>query len=365
MTTQSTIDAAENNAISEEEIGSMEMINIGEQLSIQRQDKNLTIEHISNALKITETQVLALESNNFGSFRSTTFARGYLKNYSKYLGLDTGLILSVFDSALAHQKEPKIQFVDKVNKQTHFGDPIVMLISVVIVSILAFFVFWWPNSSSVVELIPEEVKHEVESVSTRENQTELTNIESQTDEKNIAALEKDSLDVQTSGGMSQAVTTETLAEETAQESEGQDSTKLVERNLASEVVTGLSAETKAILVDAGVNPEEVERTAQQVLQGDQSSDLVETQTEEKNTELVVDDIEMTYIRDCWTEIRDATGKILFSGVKTAGSSLVLTGKAPYRVILGYAKGVSVLKYKGESVDIRSYVRNNLARFELK
>ena len=40
-----------------------------------------------------------------------------------------------------------------------------------------------------------------------------------------------------------------------------------------------------------------------------------------------DDIEIAFVEDCWTEIRDATGKILFSGVKSKGSQLSLTGQS--------------------------------------
>ncbi|MCV2402575.1 DUF4115 domain-containing protein [Marinomonas sp. C2222] len=364
MTTRSTIDAAENTAISEEEIGSMEMINIGEQLSAQRLHQNLSVEHISKTLKITESQVTALESNDFGFFRSTTFARGYLKNYSKYLGLDTGIILSVFDDVLAHEKEPKVQFVDKVNKQTHFGDPIVIFISVVIVAILAFFVFWWPQNSSVVGLIPEDVKQGVEEVSPESNQLDPVNLLDQVDSKNVADAENDNEAFSSSNSADTDVQQEAPSEETSENVSVGESVAM-EDEQTIEVVTGLSAETKAILADAGVNPEEVERTTQQVLEGKQDAELVEVDVEENSTELVVDDIEMTYVRDCWTEVRDATGRILFSGVKTAGSSLTLTGQAPYRVVLGYAKGVSALKFKGELVDISPYIRKDLARFELK
>ena len=77
------------------------------------------------------------------------------------------------------------------------------------------------------------------------------------------------------------------------------------------------------------------------------------------------DIVVNFGQDCWTQVRDRTGRILFSGVKSSGSTLTLNGTAPYNVTLGYAPGVTEFIYKGKPFDFSSHIRKDLARFELE
>ena len=123
------------------------------------------------------------------------------------------------------------------------------------------------------------------------------------------------------------------------------------------VTTGLSAETIAILEKAGVNPQQVEEATKDV--------PTEQTVSTPQAPLYKNDIEVVFDADCWTEVRDSTGKILYSGVKAAGSKLEVSGAAPYRVVIGYARGVSSFKFKGEVYDFSSYTHKDLARFELK
>lgn len=54
--------------------------------------------------------------------------------------------------------------------------------------------------------------------------------------------------------------------------------------------------------------------------------------------------------DCWVEVRDATGKRLIYDVLKTGSTRTITGKEPFTVILGHAKGVEV-SWKGKPVTL--------------
>jgi cytoskeleton protein RodZ len=322
----------------------VDTINIGKRLKVKRTELGFDERHVATELKIPIDQVRALEANNFKYFRSVTFARGFLKSYCRLLGIEHSEMLRAFDNDL-EDTGPTIKPVDKVNKQTHLGDPIVIFISVVIVAVLVFLVFWWPSKSTTVAA--EEQKIEASE--------KVTTLEPKLDSESEAVINE--LPLSSSDAISDAVDMDTDLVmnngevETASPEETQDTVKVATK---SNVATGLSAETMAILEEAGVSPDEVVRATADA--SSQPASQVPTYT---------DEVEMTFDADCWTEVRDSTGKILFSGVKSAGSSLSLTGKAPYRVVLGYAKGVSSLEYKGEAFDFSSFIRNDLARFELK
>jgi cytoskeleton protein RodZ len=71
-------------------------------------------------------------------------------------------------------------------------------------------------------------------------------------------------------------------------------------------------------------------------------------------------LSLTFSGDCWVEVRDRDGEIIFASMRHAGDKLELTGRAPFKVLLGYAPVVS-MDYNGESVNIDSNARTNSAR----
>ena len=315
----------------------VDSINIGNRLKAKRLELEFDERYVATELKIPIDQVRALEANNFTYFRSVTFARGFLKSYCRLLEIDPSEMLSAFDSA-REDVEPTIKPVDKVNKQTNFGDPIVILISVVIVAVLIFLVFWWPAQTS-------------NDVAVNDANSEVSETASP------AKVDKDELaSVGSNESASNTENSAVVADESSNSQSLNNDEKAEETNENGGVVTGLSAETMAILEEAGVKPEDVIRATAEVPAENASIPKLPSYT---------DEVEIAFDADCWAEVRDSTGKILFSGVKTANSTLSLTGKAPYRVVLGYAKGVSFLKYKGEEFDFSSFTRKDLARFELK
>lgn len=63
--------------------------------------------------------------------------------------------------------------------------------------------------------------------------------------------------------------------------------------------------------------------------------------------------------DCWVEVRDSEGTVIFADMRHAGDKLELAGRAPFKVVLGYAPVVS-MNYNGESVNINRNTRTNSA-----
>ena len=79
----------------------------------------------------------------------------------------------------------------------------------------------------------------------------------------------------------------------------------------------------------------------------------------------VDQLELFFRRDCWLEVRDASGERLAFGLAKAGSSRQLAGQAPFRVLVGDSGGVDV-RLNGARVAPRVYEARDgrPARFSL-
>ncbi len=67
----------------------------------------------------------------------------------------------------------------------------------------------------------------------------------------------------------------------------------------------------------------------------------------------------TINEDIWVEVKNQDGGNLYSDLNRAGRTLRLVGAAPFRLLLGYAPGVT-LELNGEAVELSRFTRNNVA-----
>ena len=68
----------------------------GELLSSRRKQLELSVEDVENKLRIRKQYLLAMEQDDFTIFSSPNYIRGFIKNYSEFLDLDSVKVLAVF-----------------------------------------------------------------------------------------------------------------------------------------------------------------------------------------------------------------------------------------------------------------------------
>jgi len=72
------------------------MKTVGDILRIKREEKNLTYINVEKAIKIRKTFLEALEKGEYHNLPPAAFTRGFIKNYSDYLGLESKDILALY-----------------------------------------------------------------------------------------------------------------------------------------------------------------------------------------------------------------------------------------------------------------------------
>lgn len=72
------------------------MRKVGDILKTRRLEKSLTLEDVEKRTKIRKKFLQAIEGGNYSLFSSSTYLRGFIKNYSDFLLLPTQEILAVF-----------------------------------------------------------------------------------------------------------------------------------------------------------------------------------------------------------------------------------------------------------------------------
>jgi cytoskeleton protein RodZ len=72
-----------------------------------------------------------------------------------------------------------------------------------------------------------------------------------------------------------------------------------------------------------------------------------------------------FARDSWVQVRDGDGNAIFTRLNPAGTEQRVTGKPPFRLVIGNARGVA-LSYNDRPVDLASHtVRDDVARLTVE
>ncbi|MEO8409754.1 MAG: DUF4115 domain-containing protein, partial [Propionivibrio sp.] len=75
-------------------------------------------------------------------------------------------------------------------------------------------------------------------------------------------------------------------------------------------------------------------------------------------------LNFSFRQPAWVEVRDASGKIVFSQLNQAGTQRIVAGQPPYTLVVGNASQVA-LQYKGAAVDLSKSSKDDVARLTLE
>lgn len=93
-----------------------------------------------------------------------------------------------------------------------------------------------------------------------------------------------------------------------------------------------------------------------------SSGTQETKASPTTQQQSVDHLTIQFSKDCWVEVTDGSGTMLYQGVKSGGGTLGLQGQAPFSVKVGNAAGVDSVKVNGKLVTIPSSAAGDVVHF---
>ena len=87
---------------------SFQLRTIGALLKERRKERKLTLGQISEITKIRSEYLKALEESNYDSFPSEVYLKGFLKNYAKFLGINTERALAMYRRERDFKKQPEV-----------------------------------------------------------------------------------------------------------------------------------------------------------------------------------------------------------------------------------------------------------------
>lgn len=126
----------------------MDLKELGSRLKAERQRQGLTIEQIMEITKISRININALEDGNQKEFPHQVYAKGFIKNYAKALGLDAEEIGEEFSKIIStdadvediyQPDEPILHEYSETKKNGSLGTVLIILILLAVLGGLVYY----------------------------------------------------------------------------------------------------------------------------------------------------------------------------------------------------------------------------------
>ncbi|NVZ25957.1 helix-turn-helix domain-containing protein [Pseudomonas gingeri] len=318
-------------------------VNPGETLRQARESNGWTLAEVALKLNLTTTSLSNLEAGAFDKLPGHTFARGYIRAYAKLLGMDQTVLVQQFDQCTGTDSQgSNVHALGRIEEPVRVSHTILRIVSLLLlIAVIGGGFVWWQDQASLRSKDQAAISMEHVEVESADGTTQIHPIDEPEDQ---AVAENQSNPEATPGEPS----TETQAEAPAPSAPVAPATPVVvpvPHAAQSLVVPPQPAPTPVSPVSpsAPVNGAPATAAAAPVAGAGQ--------------------VHVTFVADCWTQVTDGGGKVLFSGLKRKGDILEVSGKPPFAVRLGYAKGAQIT-YNGQAVDVAPFTSGETARLKL-
>lgn len=301
-----------------------------------REQLGISSEDLAAELKITKHKLHLIESNQFEQAGTETFVRGYLRNAARVLQLDIDILLAEYD-AFSEVENPHKDNQTPAETLRAEAKPKSKLVLIILVILLLVCGSWY---------VYQKVGGESEQVKSVKTQTTKVPL---VEPKSLDSVEPVENSANNSGQVKGVV---------AQESKGAESEKL---SGLGEVPTKELVDNSTELANGPPLVETAETSIQTQEDDNNPAELAsQVSTLEASLEGVAEpslspgekSLVFTFSDSCWLQVRDATGKRLYSNTKQAGQELRLQGQPPFRMNFGNVRAVS-LTIDGEAVPLQA------------
>ncbi len=122
------------------------MRTVGQILKEERERKFYSLDEIEKVTKIRKELLEALENGEYEKLPPPTFVQGFIKNYGKFLGLNTEKLLAIFRREFSEGKNPPRildSFANPLDKKRFKITPTRVLVGVVLSFVVIFFAYLW------------------------------------------------------------------------------------------------------------------------------------------------------------------------------------------------------------------------------
>jgi len=325
--------------------------NPGELLRLAREKRDWSQAEVARKLNLTVSSLNHVETGAFDKLPGHTFARGYIRAYAKLMDLDQATLVDAFDRYTGtHAKGSDVHSLGRIEEPVRLSHNILRGVSLLLlVAVVGGGFVWWQDQGSLrgKDLAKMALEHvEVESA---DGTTQIHPLDEPEDQAVTAGQQPESAPLALEQGTAEqpAATAEQAPASPAPTAAAPAPAQQVPAQPAASVAPApVAPATSAPAAVAPAAPAAAVAAAEPAAVPAGSAKVA-----------------IQFTADCWTQVSDGNGKVLFSAVKRKGDNLELTGKPPFAVRLGFARGAQV-SYNGQAVDVAPFTSGETARLKL-
>ncbi|CAI8955182.1 RodZ domain-containing protein [Pseudomonas sp. IT-P294] len=342
------------------EVVAANRVNPGETLRQARESNGWSLAEVALKLNLTVNSLSNLEAGAFDKLPGHTFARGYIRAYAKLLGMDQTVLVQQFDQSTGTDSQgSNVHSLGRIEEPVRVSHTILRIVSLLLlIAVIGGGFVWWQDQTSsrtkdLTTLAPEHV--EVEGA---DGTTQIHPL----DEPEDQAVAQGQAEGTTALALPQAETSaEAPAAAEAVAPTAPAPTPAAPTHSTAPVVAA-PAHSTAPVVTTPLSPAQ---TAPVVSTPPASASVTPTIPPAAAAAPVAGQgqVQLQFTADCWTQVSDGTGKVLLSGLKRKGENVSVSGKPPFSVRLGFARGAQV-SYNGQVVDVAPFTSGETARLKL-
>ena len=134
----------------------------GHILKEAREAKSMTPREAADRLRLRLQVIELIEADDYDTFSTTTFVKGYLRAYAKLLGVDQSKIDEAYKSLNIQEPEstPMQSFSRRVKHQES-DNRLMMITWLVVVVVIALVIWWWQDSDLSFSKLSNDVEQAV------------------------------------------------------------------------------------------------------------------------------------------------------------------------------------------------------------
>lgn len=316
-------------------------VNPGDTLRNAREQKDWSVAEVAAQLNLTPSRLSQIESAEFEKLPGHTFARGYVRAYAKLLGLDQAVLVEQFDLFTgSNAVGSNVQGLGRIEEPVKYSQRILRFVSFALLVALAVVGFyWWQGQAErqATEQSAANMGHvEVEGA---DGATQIHPLDEPEDQAVEAAQEAAPLDLGTT-----AATTD--GGETAPPSAAEEGEPVAAPSAPTAPAQDNAAQTAAVVAAAPAADASAATPAAPAAPTEAAPVAAAGEGS----------VAINFSADCWLQLTDANGKVVFSGLKRKGETLQAVGTPPLALRLGFARGAEV-SYNGQQVDVTPHIAN--------
>jgi len=325
--------------------------NPGELLRLAREKRDWSQAEVARKLNLTVSSLNHVETGAFDKLPGHTFARGYIRAYAKLMDLDQATLVEAFDRYTGtHAKGSDVHSLGRIEEPVRLSHNILRGVSLLLlVAVVGGGFVWWQDQGSLRGKDLAKMALEHVEVERADGTTQIHPLDEPEDQAVTAGQQPESAPLALEQGTAgqPAATAEQAPASPAPTAAAPAPAQQVPAQPAASVAPAPVA--PATLAPAAVAP------AAPAAAGAAAEPAAVPAGSAK--------VAIQFTADCWTQVSDGNGKVLFSAVKRKGDNLELTGKPPFAVRLGFARGAQV-SYNGQAVDVAPFTSGETARLKL-